>query len=108
MFRPGPDKPFLATPAAIAAYQSETILACLRILREQADHYQGIDYLQVFQATEPEKENLRFIEDGPGGAIKAAEHFSRFVTCRKKGVSYSNSKGQRLDDSCSSNQEDRK
>src|SRR5207247_3239441 len=31
MFRPGPDKPFLATPAAIAMYTHEVILACLGV-----------------------------------------------------------------------------
>ena len=71
MFRPGPDKPFLATPAAIATYQRETILACLKILREQADRYDGIDYLQVFKSSDPSKKDLWFIEDGDGGAITA-------------------------------------
>ena len=71
MFRPGPEKPFVATPAAIAAYQQETIIACLKILREQAERYNGIDYLQVFKSSDPSKEDLWFIEDGEGGAITA-------------------------------------
>jgi hypothetical protein len=70
MFRPGPDKPLLATPAAIATYTHEAIIACLAVLREKADRYGGLDYLQVF--VDPEKpENLWFTEDGPGGAITA-------------------------------------
>jgi hypothetical protein len=70
MFRPSADKPFLATPPAIALYQRETIIACLRLLRELADRYDGLDYLQVFE--DPEKsEALWIIEDDSGGAITA-------------------------------------
>jgi hypothetical protein len=70
MFVPGPDKPFLATRAAIALYSQETILACWQILRQKADEHQGLDYLQVFE--HPAKsESLWFIEDGEGGAITA-------------------------------------
>ena len=71
MFRPRPEKPFVATPAAIEAYTSETIMACLRVLREQADRYEGIDYLQVFKSPDAGKEDLWFMEDGEGGAITA-------------------------------------
>jgi hypothetical protein len=70
MFRPGPDKPLLATPAAIAMYTHEIILACLGVLRAKADRHAGLDYLQVFvDPTKPE--HLWFIEDGQGGAITA-------------------------------------
>ena len=69
MFRPGPDKPFVATPAAIEAYSHETIIACLQVLREKADEHSGLDYLQVFQSKSGS--NLWFLEDGPGGAISA-------------------------------------
>jgi hypothetical protein len=70
MFRPSPEKPFLATPAAISMYQHATILACLRILQEQATCHSGLDYLQVFD--DPDRaEALWFIEDGDGGAITA-------------------------------------
>ncbi|MCC7421867.1 MAG: hypothetical protein IT428_16440 [Planctomycetaceae bacterium] len=70
MFRPGPDKPFVATPAAIELYSAEVILACFRVLRQRADEHQGLDYLQVFEdASKPE--GLWFIEDGDGGAITA-------------------------------------
>lgn len=70
MFQPGPEKPFVATPPAIAMYQHDTIVACLGVLRELADRYQGLDYLQVFD--DPDKpESLWFIEDGAGGAITA-------------------------------------
>jgi hypothetical protein len=70
MFRPAPDKPFLATPAAIEMYSHEVILACWRVLRQTADDKHGIDYLQVFESEEHD-ECLWFIEDGPGGAITA-------------------------------------
>lgn len=69
-FRPTEDKPFAATPAAIEAYTQETILACLRLLQEQADRFDGLDYLQVFE--DPDRaESLWFIEDGVAGAITA-------------------------------------
>lgn len=71
MFQPSAEKPFLATPAAIEAYQHETILRCLYLLQEQADKHQGIDRLQVFMSPEPGKDPLWFIEDGEGGAITA-------------------------------------
>ncbi len=70
MFRPSPEKPFLATPAAIAAHTHEAIFQCLMLLRKLADEKNGLDYLQVF--VDPAKpENLWFIEDGEGGAITA-------------------------------------
>ena len=70
MFRPGPDKPLVATPAAIEMYTHGVVLACWNILRQKADDHGGLDYLQVFEdATKPE--NLWFIEDGSGGAITA-------------------------------------
>ncbi len=69
-FQPGPDKPFVATPAALALYQHETVVHCLRVLQEQARRFDGIDYLQVFQDIN-KSEDLWFIEDGPGGAITA-------------------------------------
>jgi hypothetical protein len=69
MFEPGPQKPFLATPAAIAMYR-EAIYLCLTELRQLAAKMNGLDYLQVFQ--NPEKpEALWFIEDDTGGAITA-------------------------------------
>jgi hypothetical protein len=70
MFQPGPDKPLVATPAAIAMYRHEVILACWQLLRQKADENGGLDYLQVFESDEHD-ENLWFIEDGPGGAITA-------------------------------------
>lgn len=70
MFRPGPDKPLVATPAAIEMYSHETIVQCFHLLRELADEHAGLDYLQVFEA-DGEAENLWFIEDGEGGAITA-------------------------------------
>lgn len=70
MFRPAPDKPFLATRAAIEMYSHEIIVACWHLLRQKADEHGGLDYLQVFEDDEHE-ENLWFIEDGPGGAITA-------------------------------------
>jgi hypothetical protein len=70
MFAPSPEKPFLATPAAIEMYSNDVILACWRILRQKAEQHRGIDYLQVFE-DDGKPENLWFIEDGEGGAITA-------------------------------------
>lgn len=69
LFRPGPEKPFLATPAAIAMYRHQ-IHVCLMELQQLATKHKGLDYLQVFD--DPEKaEALWFIEDDDGGAITA-------------------------------------
>lgn len=70
MFQPGPNKPFVATPAAIHTFSHETILDCLRVLRQKADASHGLDYLQVFSDSDS-GDKLWFIEDGPGGAITA-------------------------------------
>ena len=70
MFRPGPDKPLVATPAAIEMYSHDVILACWKVLFQKAIEQQGIDYLQVFE-DEFKPESLWFIEDGPGGAVTA-------------------------------------
>lgn len=70
MFRPAPDKPFVATPSAIELYGRDVILKCLRVLQDAANEHDGLDYLQVFQDT-MKPENLWFIEDGAGGAITA-------------------------------------
>lgn len=70
MFQPTPDKPFVATRAAIDMYTQETIVACWQVLRQLADEHQGLDYLQVFESDQHE-ENLWYIEDGEGGAITA-------------------------------------
>ena len=70
MFRAGPDKPLVATPAAIEMYSREVIIECLQILHAKADENKGLDYLQVF-VDERKPENLWFMEDGPGGAITA-------------------------------------
>ena len=70
MFQPAPDKPFVATPAAIEMYANEVIIACWQVLRGKADQHNGLDYLQVFESDDHD-ENLWFIEDGPGGAITA-------------------------------------
>ncbi|MGA2618940.1 MAG: hypothetical protein ABSF26_15120 [Thermoguttaceae bacterium] len=68
-FQPSDTKPFLATPAALAAY-GDTIFPCLAALQRLAKEKDGIDYLQVF--TDPSQhEALWFIEDGEGGAITA-------------------------------------
>lgn len=69
MFQPGPEKPFLGTPAAIAMYR-DAIYRCLMQLQDLARRYDGLDYLQVFE--DPDKdEALWFIEDDTGGAITA-------------------------------------
>lgn len=69
-FQPGPEKPFVATPAAIDAYTHEVIVACWAVLRDLADKHEGLDYLQVFE-DDTRDESLWFIEDGEGGAITA-------------------------------------
>jgi hypothetical protein len=69
MFQPGPEQPFLSTPAAIAMYR-ETIYNCLMQLQELAREKSGIDYLQVFD--DPDRpEGLWFMEDDEGRAITA-------------------------------------
>ncbi|MDZ4683527.1 MAG: hypothetical protein SH850_00465 [Planctomycetaceae bacterium] len=70
LFQPGPDKPLVATPAAIQLYTHEVILACWQVLRTEADRHQGLDYLQVFE-DRTKSEALWFIEDGDGGAMTA-------------------------------------
>ena len=67
-FQPSDKKPFLATPAALAAY-GDAILPCLSCSRLAREH-NGIDYLQVFLCS-GKPEPLWFIEDGEGGAITA-------------------------------------
>lgn len=69
-FRPSPEKPFVATPAAIELYSQEVIVACWATLREAAERHNGLDRLQVFEDAE-KAEALWFIEDGTGGAITA-------------------------------------
>jgi hypothetical protein len=71
MFQPSPEKPLVATQAAIATYSLEVITKCYELLRAHAERHQGLDYLQVFQNPEPNTEDLWFIEDGEGGAITA-------------------------------------
>ena len=68
-FRPTDEKPFLATPAALAAY-GDDVIRCLSILQQKAEIFGGLDYLQVFE-DRAKPEPLWFIEDGPGGAITA-------------------------------------
>ena len=61
MFRPGPKKPFFATPAALAMYP-EALSRCLRQLYALALKENGLDYFQVFE--DPDKpESLWFMED---------------------------------------------
>jgi hypothetical protein len=68
-FQPRADKPFLATPGAIETFGYETIIACLRVLQQQASDHDGIDYLRVFESADGDR--LWYIEDGDGGAITA-------------------------------------
>ncbi len=63
MFQPGPEKPLVATPAALEVYTQEIVLACLRLLNQKAAEHNGLDYLQVFESGTNEQENLWFIED---------------------------------------------
>ncbi len=70
-FVPGPDKPLVATAAAIAEFQRDTILRCMALLQQEAQRQNGLDYLQIFRNSEPSKPDLWFMEDGPEGAITA-------------------------------------
>lgn len=69
-FQPGPNKPFVATRAAIDAYSHEVIAACLLLLQQRADEVGGLDYLQVFEDS-GRTEELWFIEEGAAGQITA-------------------------------------
>lgn len=69
MFHPSPEKPFVATPAAIEMYQDQ-IRRCLLELQGRAILNNGLDYLQVFE-DERKPEPLWFMEDDAGGAITA-------------------------------------
>jgi hypothetical protein len=61
MFQPGPEKPFVATPAAIAMYR-DAVYRCLVNLQELARKKCGLDYFQVFE--DPDKpQALWFMED---------------------------------------------
>jgi hypothetical protein len=70
MFQPSAEKPLTATPAAVAQYSLDVIVARWKILQLLAKQHQGLDYLQVFEA-ENQSEDLWFIEDDDGGAITA-------------------------------------
>ena len=61
MFQPGPDKPFVATPAAIAKFRN-LILVCLMTPQAKAKDNNGLDRLQVFLDSETD-EKLWVIED---------------------------------------------
>lgn len=69
-FRPSARKPFVATPAAIAAFGEAEIIQCLDSLQQKARDHEGLDYLQVFEEAGSDR-RLWFIEDGDGGAITA-------------------------------------
>jgi hypothetical protein len=69
MFQPGPNKPFVATQAAISMYQ-ESVRHCLSQLQLLAIEKKGLDYFQRFD--DPDRpEGLWIIEDDEGGAITA-------------------------------------
>jgi hypothetical protein len=70
-FQSSRDRPFLATPAAITAYQHKTIITCIRILQQQTEQYHEIVRFQIFQSPDPGKGDLWFIEGYTAGAITA-------------------------------------
>jgi hypothetical protein len=70
MFRPSPEKPFVATRAAMDTYGPDVILEGITLLQLNARRHHGLDYLQVFEDKETGSA-LWFIEDGEGGAITA-------------------------------------
>ena len=71
MFDFGTDLSFVATPGAIETFGQETILACIRLLQQKAQEYDGIDYLQVFQFPDDVELRLWFIQDRVSGVITA-------------------------------------
>lgn len=71
-FQVGPDKPFVATRAAIEMYGA-AIFRCLRELQKASSERGGLDYLQVFVA--PSKpESLWIIEDSTITARLPSDH----------------------------------
>lgn len=42
-FQPSPDRPFVATQAALREYQQEAIIRGLLVLQEQTRRFNGID-----------------------------------------------------------------
>ena len=69
-FAPSPEKPFVATRAALDEFGVELIVRCLAHLQQKARRHQGLDYVQVFEE-QSTNGRLWFIEDGEGGAITA-------------------------------------
>jgi hypothetical protein len=61
-FVPSPERPFVATPAAIEMHGEETIRKCHKILMHMAERFEGLDYLQVFTGID-KGEDLWFIEE---------------------------------------------
>ena len=74
MFRPGPEKPFVATPAAIEMYTNAVIAECWRILLAKAEKHGGLDFLQVFEPDQCDQENLWFVEDAAITALLQSEY----------------------------------
>jgi len=70
MFQPSPQKPIVATRAAMDSFGPAVIIECLNHLQRKARKHDGLDYLQVFESRQT-GDKLWFIEDGEGGAITA-------------------------------------
>ena len=71
-FVAGPEKPFRATPNAVAMFTREVIDRCLRELQERARQSGGLAYIQVFDSDE-HADNLWFVDDNGEGAITALQ-----------------------------------
>ena len=71
-FQVGPDKPFVATRAAIEMY-GEAIFRCLTELQRCASEKGGLDYLQVFVAPS-RPESLWIIEDAAITALLPSDY----------------------------------
>ena len=69
MFQPSPQKPVVATRAAMNRFGPVVIIECISLLQIKARRHHGLDYLQVFEDSDAGE--LWFIEDGDGGAITA-------------------------------------
>ena len=69
-FEPSPERPFRATPNAVAMFTREVIDQCLTKLQTFANQSGGLAYIQVFDSDQHD-DNLWFVEDNGEGVITA-------------------------------------
>ena len=65
---PDPEKPFWATPNAVAIFTRKVIDRCLQELQERARQSTGLIYIAVVDS-DVRNDNLWFVEDNGEGAI---------------------------------------